>query len=180
MLLLPVILGSILFAVVLAAGWSYRHWPSRRRCPVCNAETVPLAAEGLGRMLKPVFVQRWCGGCEWQGLGRPGPEFSPVAGPAAHDSGFRWNADAPGPLDAFAWRDREAEATDPDPAHPSGFRWADTEEGVGEEPETPAHPSGFTWGARPSASAPPSFQWGASRRPESGDPGFVWGDAEER
>lgn len=160
------LLTGILVAFVastLAAAW--RRAPTRAACPKCGGRTEAVRAPLWVRKAAPDLTLRWCPSCEWQGMGRVGPEWVP-GHPAAHGSGFYWG-DERMPVDF-------------------GFRFAPPPPVDGEEPpEPPAHPSGFRFAgsqARPAADefrwARPleasTFRWRTRRAPEPPDAAFRW------
>ena len=114
-----------------------------------------------------------------------------MRGPASHESGFRWNRDAPATgVAGFEWGSAPRPEETPSPAHPSGFAWAPTEVDTdGEVPPSAAHPSGFRWAPTESADAddedgsgdhPSGFRWGRSGPGvDAPSHGFVWKDGRD-
>jgi hypothetical protein len=150
----------------------------------------------LMRPLQPWISRRWCPDCEWESIGRKGPEFIPGR-KLAHDSGFLWGANVVGENAGFQWAALEPpEAPDPTagpPAHRSGFRF-----GGGPAPtEVRGRPAGFTW-SEPRPAEPgidtrdprSSFPWGSmpngetpggsKARRSDGPSIFKWGESPER
>ncbi len=188
-MLLPLISFSLLAATfaALAAAW-LKRLPTLRFCPTCTHHTQAVL---LQRGLKPLerwLSRRWCPDCEWEGLGRKGPEFV-VGRKVAHDSGFHWGADRLGANSGFNWSKREQpEPMAAPPDHRSGFRFAAPREPPAVKPL--AHPSGFNWsGGLPDQPASPSapeptqaspahparFSSGTGQRERGGPKGFQWG-----
>lgn len=179
------IASTVLFALLAASfaaltvAW-LRQLPTLRLCPTCTHRTQAVLLPSLLRPLKRWIGLRWCPDCEWEGIGRNGPEFIPGR-LLAHDSGFHWGADLIGENAGFHW----AELAPPEPrgpsaeppAHRSGFRF-----GSEPTPSTrPAHPSGFDWSG-PHPAVPDvdrrdprsAFSWGSRRR---GPEIFQWGQS---
>lgn len=168
-------------ATTLAAA--FQRAPTRLTCPECGKDTQPVQAPAWIKERVPSFVLRWCPACSWEGMGRVGADWVPGR-PVAHDSGFHWgNERLP---EDFGFRfaaPPEMPAGQEPPHHPSGFRFASTEEEPGA-----AHPSGFNWGERvgrpPFRSAPPAAGGGQADAPPAGfrwkeaaeDAGFRWGE----
>ena len=174
------IISTVLFPLVaatfegLTVAW-LKRLPTLHMCPTCAHRTQAVLLPGLLRPLQRWISRRWCPDCEWEGVGRKGPEFIPGR-PLAHDSGFHWGADVMGENAGFHWAQLEPPApldpsADP-PAHRSGFRFGGAPSRPGSEP------SAFNWSS-PGPTAPDAdddarrlaFPWGG-RRHES--EAFVW------
>jgi hypothetical protein len=136
---------------------------------------------------------RWCSFCQWEGVGRKGPELVPGRR-ISHDSGFHWGADLLGEDMGFEWaQTEEAPPEFEPPHHPSGFKfsaprppaatsappvagfhWAtklDPRPGRSSGPP-PNHPSGFSWGG--STPEQTGFRFARPDQPAR-RPGFEWG-----
>ena len=130
------IVATVLFAllaatfVALCVAW-LKRLPTLRLCPTCTRRTCAVLLPTWLRPLRRWVGLRWCPNCEWQGIGRKGPEFIP-GHPLAHDSGFHWGADIVGEDSGFRWA--EVERPEPNgeaapnrrPRHtdgPAGFHW---------------------------------------------------------
>jgi len=166
-----VIVSTVLFALlaatfaVLTVAW-LKRLPTLNFCPTCAHRTQAVMLPRLMRPLQRWISRRWCPDCEWESIGRKGPEFIPGR-KLAHDSGFLWGANVVGENAGFQWAPLDPpESPDPSagpPDHRSGFRF-------GEDPapaKVRAPAPGFSWsGARPPASSirmrdPRSaFSWG--------------------
>lgn len=190
-MLLALVFGLTAVLITVIAGAVYREAPSRVECPACGGPTSLVRPPLLLRRTQVVHW-RWCAGCGWEGMARPGPEWIPGR-PVAHDSGFHWGRERLPEDFGFMWRMPGPPAAAPPPHHPSGFRFAQDHEAQG-DPGTPgprAHPSGFRWRgseaapgeeptggfrwAEPGTDAEMRFRWAHREgRPSSG--GFQWKD----
>ncbi len=154
---------TLTFALLFAAGamWVMRI-PTRRTCPICAHTTQPLVAPLWLLPFDRWLGLRWCPDCNWQAVGRKGPDWIPGK-QVAHDSGFHWGDDVAGENLGFRWaQPQQVEPSPEPPSHPSGFRFAAAPPPPGSV-RKPSHPSGFVWGgggrpppARRKAPAPPS------------------------
>ena len=203
-ILLPLISSIVLFSLLaatfaaLAAAW-FKRLPTLQFCPTCTHHTQAVL---LQRWLKPLerwLSRRWCPDCEWEGLGRKGPEFV-VGQKVAHDSGFHWGADLVGANSGFNWAKQEQlEPMAAPPDDRSGFRFAALPEppaikppdfnwsgGLPDQPAppsapepaqaSPAHPAGFSWGTdQHEGGGPKGFQWKHQPLPDDRPKGFQWG-----
>lgn len=74
MLIFWVLLAAVVLRVILVAGFAYVLIPRGRKCPACDAETVPIQTMGLIRIL-PGIGRRWCTACGWSWYRKhPAPE----------------------------------------------------------------------------------------------------------
>ncbi len=151
--------------MAVLASVAYLALPSGRMCPRCGVPTSEILLESWWQRPASRWLHwRWCSRCNWEGVGRRGPDVAPQESPVDHESGFRWRRTASEQVPIFHWRDN---AEDP-PDHPAGFRWSTADDGdvspetddVAEASQdgTPGHPSGFQWGG-PGDDAP-RFLWG--------------------
>jgi hypothetical protein len=179
--------GATLVALVVVRGLWLAALP-RSVCPQCGQATAgvshPLSAR-TDRWMR----RRWCAACGWKGWGRNGPVYWRSRGPVSHTSGFRWGQERLEPDFGFRWAGPPEGPPAPplDPAHPSGFRWADDAEDTATAcAQTAGHPSGFRWAGEPAGTAaaaagpePAGFQWRGPRPTRSsGQPAipFRWKD----
>ena len=182
------IASTVQFALLAAAfaaltiTW-LKRLPTLHLCPTCTHRTQAVLLPRWLRPLQRWIGLRWCPDCEWEGIGRRGPEFIPGR-PLAHDSGFHWGANIIGRNAGFHWAELvPPEPCDPSaqpPAHRSGFRFGGTP-----TPSKPrVHPSGFSW-SDPRPAVPhvdrcdshSEFPWGSRRREAEI---FQWGQAPRR
>lgn len=159
-MLLALTIGTISAATVTLAVAVFNRSPTRSHCPECGGATKILLLPPVLRRNEFVHL-RWCPRCEWEGLGRNGPDWIPGR-QLAHDSGFHWGS---GRFEAdfgFKFRRREPSVEVP-PHHPSGFRFIEEPE---PEPSAPQHPSGFRFAEKPEKPAvgPPVFRWAEERQ----------------
>lgn len=163
------IVSTILSAMVAVACAAFtvawlKRLPTLQLCPTCAHRTQAVLLPGLMRPLQRWISRRWCPDCEWEGIGRKGPEFIP-GHPLAHDSGFHWGADIVGENAGFHWAQLEPPAP------------------LDQSADSPAHRSGFRFGGAPSEPRPhsPSFDWSDSSQAapdvDEGAPNlaFSWG-----
>jgi hypothetical protein len=153
-MILSIAIGIIAAAVVTSAVAAFSRAPTRCRCPECGSATSVVLLPPVLRRNEFVHL-RWCTACQWEGLGRNGPEW--VEGhQVAHDSGFHWGEKG---FEAdFGFRFRRQQPPEPAPPHHvSGFRFAN--DPVPTAP--PQHPSGFRFGPDPGPQHRPVFRWAA-------------------
>jgi len=187
-MLLALVVGIFVAATATLAVAGFNRAPTRSRCPECDGATKILLLPPVLRRNEFVHM-RWCPACQWEGLGRNGPDWVPGK-QLAHDSGFHWAGEHWFPSD-FGFKFGEPEVSDqlpphhpsgfrfieaPDrgrsaPHHPSGFRFVETPD---LESTTPQDPSGFRFaqGSGKPALGPPVFKWAEERR----GPGFRFKD----
>ncbi|MSR35627.1 MAG: hypothetical protein EXR95_03135 [Gemmatimonadetes bacterium] len=163
--------ATLVAAVVVHALWLAAL--PRSVYPQCGQATAGVS-HLLSARTDRWMRRRWCTGCGWKGWGRNGPVHWRRRGPVSDGSGFRWGQDRLQPDFGFRWAGRSeapSAASGPpvDPAHPSGFRWADDPEDTATAcAQSTDHPSGFRWAGAPVESAEPAgFQW---RGPRPGRP----------
>jgi len=158
--MLPVLVIGIVVAVsVTVAVAVFHRTPTRARCPECEGETKIVLLPPVLRQNEFVHL-RWCPRCEWEGLGRNGPEWVPGKR-LAHGSGFHWGDARLLPDFGFRFRRGEVSQKLP-PHHPSGFRFS--EDPTSET--TPAHhPSGFRFSddSDDRVGRPAVFRWAEER-----------------
>lgn len=174
---------STTLATLLVATWaailvSWLKWlPPAQFCPKCTNRTEGIVAPLWLRPMARWLTLRWCADCEWQGVGRTGPEYVPGR-QVAHDSGFHWGADETGEDMGFDWKkpkssrpSRHHRHTHLDSGSPTTNQ-ARTAQSVpvglrlAGGPRTPSKPD------------PQSSQWGDSdARDDKNNPsGFRWGN----
>ncbi|MDO8665059.1 MAG: hypothetical protein Q7J79_00485 [Gemmatimonadales bacterium] len=74
MLIFWVLLAAVVLRAILVAGFACVLIPRGRKCPACGADTVPIHATGLVRLL-PGIGRRWCMTCGWSWYRKhPAPE----------------------------------------------------------------------------------------------------------
>lgn len=182
-MLLAFVVGLFGAATMTLAVAAFNRSPTRAHCPECGGATKILLLPPVLRRNEFVHL-RWCPRCEWEGLGRNGPDWIPGRR-LAHDSGFHWGDERFEADFGFKFRPLEPSVELP-PHHPSGFRFVENPEA-----EIPAahHPSGFRFAQKPEKPAvgPPVFRWadegkgdgfkfkGADKgTPKKGPGGFSW------
>lgn len=154
-------IGILTAATVTLAVAVFSRSSTRAYCPECAGATKIVLLPPILRRNEFVHL-RWCPSCQWQGLGRNGPEW--VQGrQLAHDSGFHWGDERFETDFGFKFR-RMQQSTELPPHHPSGFRFTDEPEVA---PAAPQHPSGFRFSPTSperEAVGPPIFRWAEERQ----------------
>jgi hypothetical protein len=146
--MLPALLIGIFSAAAMTvAVAAFNRAPTRSHCPECLGRTRILLLPPILRRNEFVHL-RWCPRCDWEGLGRNGPDW--VRGRRlAHDSGFHWGDERFQADFGFKFRHTPL-SEEPPPHHPSGFRFVENAE---PEPPAPHHPSGFRFSQEPEDAA---------------------------
>lgn len=158
-MLISLVIGIFAAATVTLAVAVFSRAPTRVRCPECGGATKIVLLPPVLRRNQFVHL-RWCPGCQWEGLGRNGPDWIP-GHRLAHHSGFHWGEGRFEPDFGFRFRWTEPTAGPP-PHHPSGFRFTGHAEA---DPGPAHHPSGFRFSPAPrSPVGPPIFRWAEERR----------------
>lgn len=101
-LTLPLVVGLVAVATLVAARLALRRWPRHRSCPSCHAPTGLLRGGGALDRVDWLVKRRWCATCGWTGLSNAAPPPDARGGALGHGSGFRWNA-APRDRTGFRW-----------------------------------------------------------------------------
>ena len=175
---------STTLATLLVATWAailvswLKRFPTAQFCPKCTNRTEGIVAPLWLRPMARWLTLRWCADCEWQGVGRTGPEYVPGR-QIAHDSGFHWGADETGENMGFDWKQTEELPPLPTPpSHPSGFRFSDDEPGADSPKRGRSGFAGRGGPRTPSKPAPQSSQWGDSdvQDDKNKPSGFRWGN----